>query len=136
MIEISEGLQNKGFVPYLQSKWSVGQKKIVGAEILARWQKPSGLISGPGDFIEAMENTDFICSLTESLLHDTLEAISTYIKNENPNFKIGFNVSPYQLVHQNLVHLLELCCITYHLKPKNFEVEIIERTFIENNPLP
>lgn len=134
ILSIAEGLRKKEFVPFLQSKWSIKDQKVTGAELLARWQQGPGEIKGPQFFIELIENTDFIVTLTEQLVHQTLEAIAPYIQEKNPDFKLAINVSPYQLAHHDLKQFIELCCVSYGVKTKNFEIEIVERTFIENNP--
>jgi EAL domain-containing protein (putative c-di-GMP-specific phosphodiesterase class I) len=133
-VEIIQGIQNDEFAPYLQPTWCINTQKMLGAELLARWHKPDGRIISPYDFIESIENTEFMALLSEKLFKETLNHIAPFIKTEMPEFKLSINVSPYQLAHQNLVAFLELCCVEYGIKPKNISVEIIERIFIENNP--
>lgn len=132
--DIARGLRENEFHPYLQAKWHVGTGHITGAEMLARWVRSDGQIIGPYDFISVIENNDLIMLFSESLIHKTLKVVAPIVHTVNPHFKVSFNVSPYQLIHQDLVKLLEACCVEYHLSPKNIEIEIIERTFIENNP--
>jgi EAL domain-containing protein (putative c-di-GMP-specific phosphodiesterase class I)/tetratricopeptide (TPR) repeat protein len=134
LAEIGSGIRKGEFHPYLQLKFDIRTKRINGAEMLARWIKSDGSIVGPCDFIGAIENNDLIMPFTESLMHSTLKILVPYIHNVDSNFKVSFNVSPYQLANQDLVRLLESCCVQYHVAPKNIELEVIERTFIENNP--
>lgn len=132
--EISEGIRLGEFSPFLQAKWSIQTGEITGAEILARWVKPSGEIIEPGAFIGLIENNDLIFAFSEQLIRKALSALSPFIRNEMPTFKLAINVSPYQLAHQDIAGLLETCCVEYRILPLNIEVEIIERTFIENDP--
>jgi EAL domain-containing protein (putative c-di-GMP-specific phosphodiesterase class I) len=132
--EIGDGLRQNEFVPFLQAKWDIKTRRINGAEMLARWIKEDGRVIGPYDFIGAIENNDLIMIFTESLVHRTLRIVAPIIHTVDPHFKVSFNVSPYQLAQQDLVRLLESCCVEYNVAPKNIELEIIERTFIENDP--
>lgn len=134
LVEIIKGIRNDEFVPYLQPIWSIETQSIQGAELLARWHKPDGTVIGPYEFIEVIENTEFMALLTEKLIRETFMHIAEFIRTRMPNFKLSINVSPYQLANQNLVGFLELCCAEYGIKPHNIAVEIVERTFIENNP--
>lgn len=134
LVEIIKGIRNDEFVPYLQPIWSIETQSIQGAELLARWHKPDGTVIGPYEFIEVIENTEFMALLTEKLIRETFMNIAEFIRTRMPNFKLSINVSPYQLANQNLVGFLELCCAEYGIKPHNIAVEIVERTFIENNP--
>lgn len=134
LVEIIKGIRNDEFVPYLQPIWSIETQSIQGAELLARWHKPDGSVVGPYEFIEIIENTEFMALMSEKLIRETFKQISGFIRTKMPDFKLSINVSPYQLANQNLVAFLELCCAEYGIKPHNIAVEIVERTFIENNP--
>jgi EAL domain-containing protein (putative c-di-GMP-specific phosphodiesterase class I) len=134
LVEIIKGIRNDEFVPYLQPIWSMDSQKIHGAELLARWHKPDGTVIGPYEFIEIIENTEFMALLSEKLVREALRLIAPFIKSQMPDFKLSINISPYQLAHQNLVAFFELCCVEYGIKPQNITVEIIERIFLENNP--
>ncbi len=132
--DVAEALRRNEFHPYLQAKWDVQTGRITGAEMLARWIKADGRIIGPYEFIGLIENNDLILLFSESMVHKTLKSIAPIIHQIDPHFKVSFNVSPYQLAQQDLVKLLEACCVEYHIASKNIEIEIIERTFIENHP--
>lgn len=134
LVEIVKGIRNDEFVPYLQTIWSIETRKLLGAELLARWHKPDGTVISPLKFIERIENTEFMALLSEKLIRETLNQIAPFIRATMPDFKLSINISPHQLTHQNLVAFLELCCVEYGITPKNITIEIIERIFIENNP--
>ena len=132
--DVAEAIRRDEFHPYLQAKWDIVTRKITGAEMLARWIKVDGTVIGPYDFIDLIENNDLIIPFSEGLIHKAMKVIASIVHNQEPLFKLSINVSPYQLVYQDLVTLLESCCVEHNLMPQNIEVEIIERTFIENNP--
>lgn len=131
--DIEKAFKNDEFIPYVQAKWETKSLVITGAEVLARWKKPSGEIWGPYHFIEDIENTPLIFDFTENLIRKTLKMISPYIRERDPLFKVCLNVSPFQLANQNLVDLLESFCVEFGIWPHNFEIEVIERTFLEND---
>lgn len=132
--EISEGMRQDAFSPYLQAKYAIHSGHITGAEILARWVKPNGDVIGPNAFISLIENNDLVFDFSERLLRKALTHLAPIMRTSFPTFKVAINISPYQLAHQDVVGLLESCCVEYGLLPLNLEIEIIERTFIENDP--
>jgi len=134
MVHITQGLNKHEFIPFVQTKWCIKQQKIRGVEILARWQRANGEIKSPYFFIEHIENMDLIMTLTEQLVHQALDQLGPYIRQVDSNFKVAINVSPYQLANHDLKQFIESCCVQYGIHAKNIEIEIIERTFIENNP--
>lgn len=132
--DIAEGIRKDEFTPYLQAKWDVKTGKITGAEMLARWIRQDGTLVNPNDFIGILENSDLIMLFMENMIHKTLKIVAPLVHHNNPHFIVSFNITTYQLIHQDLIKLLEACCVEYHLAPKNIEIEIVERTFIENHP--
>lgn len=131
---LAEAIRRDEFIPFLQAKWDVKTGKITGAEMLARWYQSDGTVVMPNDFINLLENSDLILLFTENMVHKTLKQVASIVHQGNPHFLVSFNISTYQLIHQDLVKLFEACCVEYHLSAKNIEVEIVERTFIESHP--
>ncbi|MGX8797060.1 EAL domain-containing protein [Fusibacter sp. JL298sf-3] len=129
---IAEGLKSNQFVPYVQAKWDTNTREIIGGEVLARWHYSDADIRTPYAFIDYIEDTPLIGKLTEVLLDATFESLGDLLSNRR-QFRISFNLSAYQLVHQNIVGLLEHHCVKYGIKPDQIELEITERTFFEND---
>lgn len=134
LLEIIKAVKEGAFIPFLQPRWSIDCQTINGAELLARWLLDDGSVVAPSEFIEIIENTDFMALVSEALLKKTLDTLAPIIRKKAPHFKLALNISPYQLAHHDLIAFLESCCAEYGIQPGNIEIEIIERTFIENNP--
>lgn len=129
---IAEGLKANQFIPYVQAKWDTKTREIIGGEVLARWHYSDADIRTPYAFIDYIEDTPLIGKLTEALLDMTFDSLGELLTNHR-QFRISFNLSAYQLIHQNIVGLLEHHCVKYGIKPDQIELEITERTFFEND---
>ena len=62
--DIAQGLRNREFILHYQPKASLVTDRIVGAEALARWQRPDGTMLPPATFIEVAEHSGLIKELT------------------------------------------------------------------------
>ena len=66
---ILAGLAKDEFVYYYQPKISLITGKVIGAEALIRWLKPSGQIIQPNDFIPHAEQSGVIREITYQMFN-------------------------------------------------------------------
>lgn len=121
-------------VTYYQPQWSYTEGRIIGAEALVRWIQPDGTLIYPDSFIGVIEESDLVMALTERVVKDSFALTRTVVDRFNPDFIISINIAPYQLTHQNLAAVLDRERLKAGLRPRNIEIEITERTFLENDP--
>ena len=133
-LKLNEAICNNEIVSYFQPKWSLTEKKFTGAEALARWVTKDGSIIYPDKFISLIEESHMICVLSSQIIKQSFQFCKEVVSTINADFIISVNIAPYQLIHQNLISLIEKELILNDLKPGNVEIEITERTFLENNP--
>ncbi len=57
---MAAGIQNKEFKIYMQPKCNMETGKVVGAEVLVRWQHPEKGLLLPGEFVPLFEKNHFI----------------------------------------------------------------------------
>ncbi|MDG3085761.1 EAL domain-containing protein [Vibrio hannami] len=82
---------------YLQPIIALDSGKIEKAEALIRWHHPvNGLVS-PGEFIPLAEESGLINDIGLWVANRSIEIISNIRRNYDPDFCLGFNVSPIQL---------------------------------------
>jgi len=130
--KINNAILNDFIMPYFQLKWSVKKEKFVGAEALIRWI--DGEISVPPNlFISEAENSSIIVKLSEKIIRDSIKFTRRVLDKQN-DFVISINVSPYQLANQDLVKLFKNEMILSNVDPKHIEIEITERSFLDQNP--
>lgn len=61
--KMNNALENKEFIMYLQPKYSISEKTIIGAEALVRWIQPNKGVVCPQEFIPIFEQNGFIVKL-------------------------------------------------------------------------
>ncbi len=100
------GLEHNQFVPFFEPQVDLASGRIVGFEVLARWNHPlSGIIS-PDVFIPVAEEIGLIGRLSEQVITEALREASSW----DPAIKISVNISPAQLADgwlaQRIVRIL------------------------------
>ena len=74
---VEEGLKNgTGLEVWWQPQISVGTRRPVGAECLARWRAADGRILAPASFLPAVHDSGCMQLLTQGVVEQTLKALS------------------------------------------------------------
>ncbi|MCD5362052.1 EAL domain-containing protein [Chromobacterium aquaticum] len=99
--ELQQGIARGEVVPFFQPQVEVVSGKVLGVEVLARWQHPQlGLLS-PLQFIELAEENGLITLLTKRLLADSAQALTRLATRQRLNMSI--NLSMQSLRDSSLV---------------------------------
>lgn len=119
---LREGLQADEFFPYYEQQIDLESGKLVGFEMLARWESAKFGLVGPSVFIPIAEEIDLIGELSETLIRKALKDASEW----HPSLSLSVNISPIQLrdpwFAQKLLHML----VESHFPPHRLEIEITE----------
>ena len=102
---LMRALSNGEFEPYLQPIVSASDLTVSGAELLVRWHMPTGEIIPPSYFINRMESTGLLLSLTEKILNRAVSGLSE-IKSMLPRgFRLAVNVTPSLLAEREFTQM-------------------------------
>ena len=103
---IRYGLEHGQFLPYFEPQVDLRTGRIVGFEVLARWNHPLSGIIAPDVFIPVAEEIGAIGQLSEQVIAEGLREAATW----DPAIKISVNISPTQLTDgwlaQRIVRIL------------------------------
>jgi len=130
---LREALKNDEFIPYFQPQIDIKNRKIVGMELLMRWESPSmGLVS-PAKFIPLAEHTGLIVELDRLVMKKAIKEFSTwYKKSLNPG-RLSMNLAVKHLEADDFFDVLQDIIAVNGCCPKRLELEITESD-IMNNP--
>jgi predicted signal transduction protein with EAL and GGDEF domain len=103
---IRHGLEHGQFVPYFEPQVDLSTGRIVGFEVLARWNHPLSGIIAPDVFIPVAEEIGAIGRLSEQVISEALRVAAAW----DPSIKISVNISPSQFADgwlaQRIVRML------------------------------
>ena len=133
--EAKKSLENHDFILYAQPQCSLVTRKVVGAEVLIRWQHPERGLLMPGEFIPVFEKTGFITELDRYVWEEVCKFISRLTKKERRQYPpFSVNVSRLDVVRINDLSAVFLELVhAYNLKPGQLEIEITESVYAEDD---
>lgn len=129
---MEEAIKNKEFKVYYQPQMNTKTEKIEGAEALVRWKKEGNVIS-PSEFIPIFEKNYFIIKLDEYVYKRVCENMQEMKKQLKEIPKISVNISKESLAEKDFLEKYMNITKQYDISPSNLEIEITERTTVDNN---
>ena len=125
---IRRGIPHGEFVPYYEQQVDLKSGKLVGFEMLARWNSPAfGLVS-PEVFIPVAEEMGAIGELSTRLIAQALQDA----KEWDPQLTLSVNISPVQLRDPWFAQKLLKLLVEANFPPQRLEIEITESCLHEN----
>ncbi len=125
---LRRGIPRGEFVPFFEPQIELTTGRIIGFEMLARWNHPTGRLISPDDFIAIAEETGMIADLSMSLMRQAFEEA----KNWDPSLTISVNISPMQLRDPWLAQKIVKLLVETGFPASRLEVEITESSLFEN----
>lgn len=127
-------LQRGEFELFLQPKFLLNERKIYGAEALARWRTPEGEVVSPIKFIPPLENIGYIVDLDFYILEQLLRVMRNWKKSGKQLFTISTNFSRKNFENggEHFIERLQSTVNRYGIEPKYIEIEITEGVIVEN----
>ncbi|MDP4301561.1 putative bifunctional diguanylate cyclase/phosphodiesterase [Leptothrix discophora] len=122
---IEQGQLSLAFQPKIELKgW-----RVTGFEALMRWRHPVHGNIPPVEFIPIAEDCGLITTLGEWALQEACRCAARW----PAELSLAVNLSPVQLMAQNIVSLVESTLKTTGLAAHRLELEITESVFIQEN---
>lgn len=127
-------LQRGEFEVFLQPKFLLNERKIYGAEALARWRTPEGELVSPIKFIPPLENIGYIVDLDFYILEQLLRVMHRWKKAGKKLFTISTNFSRKNFENggDTFIERLQNTMKKYEIEPQYIEIEITEGVIVEN----
>ena len=130
-IELREAIKNHEFELYLQPIINLEQNTIQKAEALIRWNHPEkGLIS-PINFIPEAEKSELINAIGHWVIKSAC-IIAKKLHDNGYRIKISINLSPSQVLEENLFSFIHSCIKEYKVDPDLLELEVTEGVLVND----
>lgn len=132
--DIRRGLLSEEFIPYLQPQLDENGR-IVGAEVLARWQHPQrGLIS-PATFVQVAEQAGLIETLDMQMLHKTCHQLALWRYQPTKELlTLSVNLSARLLYQTNFVDRVLRKLRQSGADPRRLKLELTETLLLDDLP--
>lgn len=125
LLEITAGLHNDEFEPFLQPKIALATGQLKGVEALARWRHPLHGIVAPHAFIKPLEDNGLIDELTWVMLRKSAALCSTW-RAAGMDMTVSVNLSLKSLGDMHLAELVTEQVRSQNLEPRHMILEVTE----------
>ncbi|MBP5574649.1 MAG: EAL domain-containing protein [Bacilli bacterium] len=131
LADFMEALRQNEITFYLQPQCRISSHKIVGAEALARWIKPSGEVVSPAIFVPLLEKYGFIIDLDQYIWEKICIWIREMLDKGIKMVPISVNVSRADIFSMDILDFFEKMTKKYHIPPRLLKLEITESAYAE-----
>lgn len=130
--EMNKALEQEEFILYVQPKYELTTERIIGGEVLVRWQHPVRGFVSPMEFIPVFEHNGFIFKLDQYVWEAACQLLRRWIDEGREPLPLSVNVSRIDLYNANLTLILGDLLHKYDLSPRLLELEITESAYTDN----
>jgi EAL domain-containing protein (putative c-di-GMP-specific phosphodiesterase class I) len=128
---IRDGMPRGEFIPYFEPQVDIATGRLVGFEMLMRWESPEYGLIPPERFIPVAEDSGLIGELSLQVIGRAMEIA----KGWDPSIILAVNISPQQLKDPWFSQKLTKLLVETGFPASQLEVEITESSLFENLPL-
>lgn len=128
---IRDGMPRGEFVPHFEPQVDIASGRLIGFEMLMRWESPEYGMIPPERFIPVAEESGLIGELSLLVIRDAMEIA----KRWDPSIMLAVNISPQQLKDPWFSQKLTKLLVEVGFPANQLEVEITESSLFENLPL-
>jgi EAL domain-containing protein (putative c-di-GMP-specific phosphodiesterase class I) len=125
---IRDGIPLGQFVPYYEQQIDLSTGKLLGFEMLARWEHPTRGIIPPDIFIPVAEEAGLISDLSMSVMRQAMDEA----KNWDSALTLSVNIAPSQLRDPWFAHKILKLLVETGFPATRLEIEITEGALAEN----
>lgn len=129
---MTEALDNREFVVYLQPKVSLQDGYVSSAEALVRWHDPLHGVVSPGEFIPAFERNGFIVTLDRYVFEEVCRLLRRWLDEGYTPVPISVNLSRRHLDDPDFLDVFQAIFLKYDIPAHYIEVELTETLVFEN----
>ena len=128
---IRDGMPRGEFVPHFEPQVDIASGRLIGFEMLMRWESPEYGMIPPERFIPVAEESGLIGELSLKVIREAMEIA----KRWDPSLMLAVNISPQQLKDPWFSQKLTKLLVETGFPAAQLEVEITESSLFENLPL-
>jgi diguanylate cyclase (GGDEF)-like protein/PAS domain S-box-containing protein len=130
---LRQGLEKEEFFVQYQPKWDIKTARMVGVEVLVRWQSPEFGLIQPSEFISLMENSGMILDLGQWVLRTACVQAKDWASAGHQCFNVAVNISGKQLKHPDFFAMIDKVVRESGVDPKILELEFTESVIMEQS---
>lgn len=129
---LRKALELNQFALHYQPQMCLQTRRVVGVEVLLRWQHPELGAVSPAEFIPVAETSGMILSMGQWVLNQAIAQLQQWQQAGMRPITIAVNLSALQFHQPNLVDLVQQALAVSGLAPHLLELELTESVAVED----
>jgi diguanylate cyclase (GGDEF)-like protein/PAS domain S-box-containing protein len=130
--QIQEAIKGDQFVLYYQPQVTLADKKVVGVEVLARWEHPQKGLLPPSAFIPRAEESGAMVQLGWKIVEKALDQMAHWQATGAFEGSLAINISTVQIEEEGFVARMRQLCQLKKVDPARIELEVTESFIMKN----
>ena len=131
--ELFTALEKGEIEMFLQPKFSLRTRKVIGAETLARWRNPDGSYKLPYEFVDVLEKLGYIVELDFFIYESLLKAMKRWQELGKRLVPVSVNFSRLHNTKKDFVERIIGLADKYGVDKKLIEIEVTESVFASDS---
>ncbi len=127
--ELHSAIKNRQIEMFLQPKFHLEKRVIIGAEALARWRNPNGTYKMPFEFIPVLEKVGYIDELDFFIYGEVLRTLEKWKHDGRSIIPVSVNFSQHHITQPKFVENIIKTADKYDVDKGDVEIEITESCF-------
>ena len=133
MPQILDGLRRNEFTFFLQPRYDLNTRRVVGAEALVRWNHPVLGVISPAVFIPVLENNGYITKLDQYIWEEVCKTIRVWIDAGVRPVPIAVNVTKTDILAIDVAEFFSEMLKKYRIPPKYLNIDIAKSAYLETH---
>jgi diguanylate cyclase (GGDEF)-like protein/PAS domain S-box-containing protein len=129
---LRSGLERNEFFVKYQPQWNLKTSRMMGAEVLLRWQSLDFGMLPPSEFIALTENSGLIFDLGQWVLRTACIQAKNWSLAGYEDLKVAVNISGKQLKQPDFLEMISRVIHETGVTPKSLELEFTESVIMED----
>lgn len=126
---LDEAIAGGQIIPYLQAQVD-HDGKMVGAEVLVRWNHPREGLMSPARFVPVFENNGRIVDLDKYMWEEACRILRKWKEEGKEQYHLSVNISPKDFYYIDIYKTLTNLVRKYDLDPSSLRLEITESSMM------
>lgn len=127
--ELHAAIENRQIEMFLQPKFHLENRVIIGAEALARWRNPNGTYKMPFEFIPVLEKVGYIDELDFFIYAEVLSTLEKWKHDGIELLPVSVNFSQHHIIQPKFVESIIKTANEFDVDKSYVEIEITESCF-------
>lgn len=127
--ELHSALETRRIEMFLQPKFHLETRTIIGAEALARWRNDDGTYKLPFEFIPVLEKVGYIDELDFFIYEEALRTLEKWKRDGKRLIPVSVNFSQHHITQASFVENIISTADKFDVSNSDIEIEITESSF-------